>query len=132
MTRERRKELVEQLEQLRGSKVLAYVTSDRKPASGQIGDDAVRPLYDHLRQMGHVKKLDLFVYSTGGAIDVPWRIVTALRTTADEWQVLIPFRANQGRSCQLRGQAKWRHWNGEDGINRPEFALRARTGQRVR
>jgi hypothetical protein len=103
MTRARRKELIEQLEQLRGSKVLAYATSDRKPASGQIGDDAVRPLYDHLRQMGHVKKLDLFLYSTGGAIDVPWRIVTALRTTADEWHVLIPFRANSAATLLALG-----------------------------
>lgn len=103
MARERRKELIEQLEKLRNSRVLAYVTSDRKPASGQIGDDAVRPLYDHLRQMGHVKSLDLFLYSTGGAIDVPWRIVTALRTTADEWHVLIPFRANSAATLLALG-----------------------------
>src|SRR6266508_1633037 len=53
--------------------------------------------------MGHVKSLDLFLYSTGGAIDVPWRIVTALRTTADEWHVLIPFRANSAATLLALG-----------------------------
>jgi hypothetical protein len=103
VTHERRKQLIERLEELRGSRVVAYVTSDRKPTSGQIGDDAVRPLYDHLRTLGHVKKLDLFLYSTGGAIDVPWRIVTALRATSDEWHVLIPFRANSAATLLALG-----------------------------
>ncbi len=97
MTRERRRELIERVEQLRGSRVVTYVTSDRTPTPGQIGGDAVRQLYEHLRNLGHVEKLDLFLYSTGGAIDVPWRIVTALRAASDEWNVLIPFRANSAR-----------------------------------
>lgn len=94
MARERRKELIERLEKLRGSRVIAYVTSDRPPATAQIGDDAVRQLYEHLRQLDHVEKLDLFIYSRGGAIDVPWRVVTALRRASDEWHMLVPFRAN--------------------------------------
>ena len=83
MGRPERKALIHELETLRGSRVLAYVTGDRAPAPAQIGDDAVRPMYDHLRQIGHVEKLDVFIYSRGGAIDVPWRIVTALRQTSD-------------------------------------------------
>ena len=51
-------------------------------------------IYEQLRRMGHVERLDVFLYSRGGAIDVPWRIATALRTAADEWNMLIPFRAN--------------------------------------
>ncbi len=50
--------------------------------------------YDHLREFGHVSKLDLLIYSRGGAIDVPWRIATALRNTSDTWSLLVPFRAN--------------------------------------
>lgn len=94
MTRQRRKELIGQLEGLRGSRVVSYVTGDRTPAPAQIGDDAVRQLYEHLRELDHVEKLDLFIYSRGGAIDVPWRIVTALRQASDEWHMLVPFRAN--------------------------------------
>ncbi len=103
MTRARRKELIEQIEKLRGSRLVTYVTSDRPPTPGQIGGDAVRQLYEHLRNLEHVKKLDLFLYSTGGAIDVPWRIVTALREASDEWNVLIPFRANSAATLLALG-----------------------------
>ncbi len=103
MPREARKALIEHIEQARGSRVLVYVTGDRSPAAAQIGDDAVRPMYSHLREMGHVEKLDLFIYSRGGAIDVPWRIVTALRQTSDEWSILVPFRANSAATLIALG-----------------------------
>jgi len=103
MPRAQRKALVEQIEALRESRVLCYVTGDRNPAPGQIGDDAVRPMYERLREIGPVEKLDLFLYSRGGAIDVPWRIVTALRANAKDWNVLIPFRANSAATLLALG-----------------------------
>lgn len=106
MPRTERKALIEQIEAQRGSRVLAYVTGDRAPAPAQIGDDAVRPMYSHLREMGHVDKLDLFIYSRGGAIDVPWRVVTALRQTSNEWNILIPFRANSAATLIALGADK--------------------------
>jgi hypothetical protein len=77
--------------------------SDRPPAPAQIGDDAVRPLFEHLRAIGHVEKLDVFIYSRGGAIDVPWRMVTAFRQSSDSWRVLIPFRANSAATLLALG-----------------------------
>lgn len=103
MTRERRAELIDRIETLRESRVLAYVTGDRQPATAQIGDDAVRPMYEHLRRLKHVPKLDFFIYSRGGAIDVPWRIVTALRQTSEEWNILVPFRANSAATLIALG-----------------------------
>jgi hypothetical protein len=94
MARDTRRNIIEKIEQKRGSKLLTYVTSDRPPSPGQIGDDAVRPMYEHLRAIGKTDKLDMFIYSRGGAIDVPWRINTALRATSKQWASLIPFRAN--------------------------------------
>ena len=52
---DRRRRLIGELERVRGSKVVAYTISDRQNASAQIGDDAVRPLYDHLRALGPVE-----------------------------------------------------------------------------
>jgi hypothetical protein len=72
MSRDQRKEVITEIETLRGSRVLSYVTGDRAPTPAQIGDDAVRPIYDQLRMMGHVKRLDVFLYSRGGAIDAPF------------------------------------------------------------
>jgi ClpP class serine protease len=106
MGRDERREIIEKIEGLRGSRVLAYVTGDRAPIAAQIGDDAVRPIYDHLREMGHVERLDLFLYSRGGAIDIPWRKVTALRAVAGEWNALIPFRANSAATLLALGADK--------------------------
>jgi hypothetical protein len=96
-------DLIAQLERRTRSKVICFVTGDRQPIPAQIGDDAVRPLFDHLRAIGHVRRVDLFLYSRGGAIDVPWRFVTALRQSADEFRVLVPFRANSAATLLALG-----------------------------
>lgn len=95
--------MITAIEAHRQSKVLCYVTGDRSPITAQIGDDAVRPIFDHLRHFGKIPKLDLFVYSRGGAIDVPWRIVNAVRGASDEWSILIPFRANSAATLLALG-----------------------------
>lgn len=103
MAREERKNLIQEIENNRNSRVLCYITGDRNPTPAQIGDDAIRPIYDQLRSIGKVNKLDLFIYSRGGAIDVPWRIVSALRNYSKEWNILIPFRANSAATLLALG-----------------------------
>lgn len=103
MSRKHRKELIQRLQDRRESKVVAYVTGDRGPAVAAIGDDAVRPLFDHLRELGHVPRLDVFLYSRGGAIDVPWRLANAFRQASDEWNLLVPFRANSAATLLALG-----------------------------
>ncbi len=89
----KRHELIAALGSERNSKVVTYVLSDRQGASAQIAEDAVRPIYDHLRAISPATKIDLFLYSTGGLTDVPWRIVTMIREFAKEFAVLIPYKA---------------------------------------
>lgn len=103
MARAERKALIAKIEQIRGSKVLCYVTGDRAPTMSQIGDDAVRPMYGHLRELKKVDKLDFFIYSRGGAMDVPWRFVSAFRQTAESWNILVPFRANSAATLIALG-----------------------------
>ena len=103
MSRSVRKEIISEIEELRGSRVLAYITGDRPPVTAQIGDDAVRPIYEQLRKIDRTEKLDVFIYSRGGAIDVPWRIATTLRNIAKEWNILIPFRANSAATLLALG-----------------------------
>lgn len=91
----KRRDLIRQIEAIRGSRVICYVTGDRAPINAQIGDDAVRPIIALLREFGKVPKIDLFLYTKGGATDVPWRIVRQLRHHVTEsWHALIPYRAN--------------------------------------
>jgi hypothetical protein len=103
MARAEPKALLERIEEARGSRVIVYVTGDRHPTPAQVGDDAIRPLYDHLREVGSTESLDLIIYSRGGDIDVPWRVATALRTAATRWNVLIPFRANSAATLLALG-----------------------------
>lgn len=94
MSHKTRQALIKKIEQSRKSRVICYVTGDRTPTGAQIGDDAIRPIYQQIREIGATERIDFFLYTRGGAIDVPWRIVSALRAACKEWNVLIPFRAN--------------------------------------
>ena len=56
-----------------------------------------------MRAIGKTKNIDLFIYSRGGAIDVPWRIASALRQASERWHVLVPFRANSAATLIALG-----------------------------
>jgi len=90
---QRRCDIISAIESERSTKVITYVLSDRRGSQAQIAEDAVRPMYDHLRSLGDGKKIDLFLYSVGGHTEVPWRIVTMVRECAEEFSVLIPYKA---------------------------------------
>lgn len=79
-----------------GREVIAYVLADRPhglPAA-QIGGDVIRPFYEHLEAVGRVEGLDLFLYTRGGQIVPPLRLVHLLREYCDHLAVLVPFRAH--------------------------------------
>ncbi len=88
-----RKDIIKQIQEKRGSKVIVYFTGDRQMAMARIAEDAVRPLYDHLQTIGKTPKIDLFLYSRGGNVSVPWRIITMFREFCDELSVIIPYKA---------------------------------------
>lgn len=98
MSREHRIELINKIQDLRGSNVLVYFTGDRQPIVSRIAEDAVRPLYKHLLGLTELaakrQKIDLFLYSRGGDVSVPWRIVTMIREFCEEFCVLIPYKAH--------------------------------------
>lgn len=91
------RDIIERIEEKRGSKVIAYFTGDRPPFSARIAEDAVRPLYDHLLALesssSDIERIDLFLYSGGGDVSVPWRIVSMIREFCREFNVLIPYKA---------------------------------------
>jgi hypothetical protein len=87
------KELIEQIQDIRSSKVISYITGDRQPIGSIIAEDAVRPLYEHLLSIGKNEKIDLFLYSRGGEVSVPWRIVSMFREFCDEFSILVPYKA---------------------------------------
>lgn len=89
-------ELLSALEKERGSKVIVYFTGDRRPFGSRIAEDAVRPLYEHLLDLDfneEKKVIDLFLYSRGGDVSVPWRIASMVREFCEEFNILIPYKA---------------------------------------
>lgn len=96
MTRTARLKLLKALEEKRGSKIIVYFTGDRRPIGSRIAEDAVRPLYEHLLSFGssQIPKVELFIYSRGGDVSVPWRIVSMIREFTSEFNVLIPYKSH--------------------------------------
>lgn len=102
--RNSRLRLIREIEDKRGTQVVAYVCGDRRGApQAQIGDDAVRPMYDHVRDLPSSCKIDLYLYSRGGAIEVPWRMVTMLREHCSRLSALIPYRAHSAATLIALG-----------------------------
>lgn len=90
-------QLIRDLEKTRKSKVIVYFTGDRPPFGGaSIAEDAVRPLYDHLVSLNSeskVETIDLYLYSRGGNVSVPWRIASMVREFCENFTILIPYKA---------------------------------------
>jgi len=107
MDRTTRIKIIEQIEGHRKSKLLVYFTGDRHPFPARIAEDAVRQIYDHLLSFdGATRKrqrIDLFLYSRGGDVSVPWRIVSMIREFCDEFCVLVPFRAHSAATMIALG-----------------------------
>ncbi len=91
--RNKRGELIKTIEGKLGAKVLVYFTADSPVVSATIADDAVLPLFDHLRALGTQKRIALYLYSLGGQMESPWKLVTTLREFCEELHVVIPYKA---------------------------------------
>ena len=73
--------------------MIVYFTGDRQPFFASIADYAVRPLYEHLVNLNfesETKVIDLYLYSRGGNVSVPWRIASMIREFCDKFNILIP------------------------------------------
>ena len=97
MKTEERVCLIERLEQLRDSKVLVYFSY------APLDDNIIIPLYKQLKEIGHTKKIDLFLHSYGGAVDTPYKVVTLIREFCDEFAVIVPFVAKSAASMLVLG-----------------------------
>jgi len=87
-----RLESYKKIEQLRNSKLLVYVTSDRQNAETNIGADILAPFANHLDTIGDVEKISLFIYSNGGSTLAGWSLVNLIRSFCKDFEVIIPFR----------------------------------------
>ena len=90
-----KKQLIQQIEKLRNSKIITYITSDRQgPVNARIAMDVVPIISKQLQKIGKTENIDLFLYSSGGDTMVPWRLVSMIREYCDKFSVLIPYKAH--------------------------------------
>ncbi|KKM09015.1 hypothetical protein SY88_21520 [Clostridiales bacterium PH28_bin88] len=93
MDRQQRVGLIREIEQHLGSRVICYVTGDRENVNTRVAPDIVRVFFQHLEKMGHHPRIDLFLYTRGGDVLTPWRLVNLIREYSPYFGVLVPFRA---------------------------------------
>lgn len=91
--RKKRISIIKKIESERKSKLLCYLTSDRRNLEARIAKDALPYIYEHLRTFGHTPKIDLFLYTMGGDTLAGFGIVNKIREFCDEFSVLVPFKA---------------------------------------
>ncbi len=91
---ESRKELYAEIEKKRGRPLIAYFTSLRPNATGQIASDVIPEFAKQILEIPNNKKeIDILVVSYGGDPTVAWRIITMLRERFDKVGILIPYTA---------------------------------------
>ncbi|MBI2889018.1 MAG: hypothetical protein HYY10_03805 [Candidatus Liptonbacteria bacterium] len=99
-----KKQLIHQIQGLRNSRVITYVTSDRTgPVNARIAMDVIPVVSKQLRAIGKTQNIDLFLYSAGGDTMVPWRIVSMIREYCDKFSVLVPYKAHSAATMIALG-----------------------------
>lgn len=99
-----KKSLIQQIEGLRSSRVIAYVTSDRQgPFNARIAMDVIPLISKQLRTIRKTENIDLFIYSAGGDTMVPWRLVSMIREYCNKFSVLIPYKAHSAATMIALG-----------------------------
>jgi len=88
------KNLIQKIENKRNSKVITYVTGDRQPFVTKVAEDIIPIFAKHLEKIGKQDKISLFLYTRGGDMITPIRLIKLMRSYADEIEMIIPYRAH--------------------------------------
>ncbi|MBR4210453.1 MAG: ATP-dependent Clp protease proteolytic subunit [Lachnospiraceae bacterium] len=91
--RENREEWYQKWEAQTRSRLLVYITGDRKNAEAQITEDVIPLLAGHLEKMGDIPDLSLFLYTRGGSTSAAWTIIHLLRMYTKKLRVIVPYKA---------------------------------------
>lgn len=103
MIREERLKFIRKLEELRGSTIICYITGDRENVNTRIAPDVIPVFYRHLEQSEKREKIELFLYTRGGDVLTPWRLVHLIREYTEHFNVLVPFRSSSAGTLLCLG-----------------------------
>lgn len=85
-------ELYQTIERSRNSKVLAYITGDRRGLETMMSSEVVDFFVRHLDHIGVVEKISIVLYTTGGDTLAAWNLVNLLQMFCNELEVIIPSK----------------------------------------
>lgn len=100
---EERKRLYEEIERQRNSKLIVYVTGDRRGLETQIANDATEYFIEHLDAIGVVPKISLLLDTNGGNTLAGWNIVNLIRQFCDDFEVIVPLKAKSTGTLMCLG-----------------------------
>jgi len=91
--------LLHRIQEHRGSKLLTLVACP----DVMIRGDVIEQVYEQLRLIGRVPQIDLFLHSSGGQTEIPWRLITLIRDFSERFAVLVPGIAHSAATHVAMG-----------------------------
>lgn len=91
---QKRQEIYRAIEADRGSKVVAYITGDRKGMETQLHSEVADIFVEHLDALFPADKISLLLYTRGGDAMAAWSLVNLLRMFCNELEVIIAVKAH--------------------------------------
>lgn len=102
-----RKELYKIIEKERDSRMVVYITGDKRGFETQIHEEVLGFLINHLDVLDNYnKKISLFLYTRGGSTLAAWSIVNLLRQFCNELEVIVPSKAHSAGTLICLGANK--------------------------
>jgi ClpP class serine protease len=89
----KRQHLIGQLEDLRKSRLLVYVTGDRRGLETIIHSEAFDIFTHHLDSIGEINKISVFLYTQGGETLAAWSIANLVRQFCKSLEIIVPSKA---------------------------------------
>ena len=85
--------LIREIEEATDSRMLVYITGDRKNLETKIAHDALPFCLNHLMRMENPDSISLFLYSTGGLTMAGYSLANLIREYCKKFITIIPFKA---------------------------------------
>jgi ClpP class serine protease len=98
----RRRKIIEAIEEKTGSKVIVYTASFDNPMSSISGNDII-PYEDMLASIGNTKSISLILHSPGGDPNSAEKIIKMTRNYCDNFRVIVPNSAKSAATLIALG-----------------------------
>lgn len=95
--------MYEKLEKARDSRVVVYVTGDRRGQETQMASEVVDLFVDHLDLIGVVDRISLLIHTRGGETLSAWSLANLLHSFGDHLEVIVPSRCHSAGTLLCLG-----------------------------